>query len=116
LHAQRATFRQLRGDDVVKKIITDRFYNQEFWVNQTDKTNQLFLQREGIKLGVELDSFYYAVDVYFNEDDTMNSMSSHANRRQCLTLFVNENDANTVGQVKQLVASAFPNAKLENWV
>lgn len=116
LHAQRATFRQLRGDDVVKKIIMDRFYNQEFWVNQTDKTNQLFLQREGIKLGVELDSFYYAVDVYFNEDDTMNSMSSHANRRQCLTLFVNENDANTVTQVKQLVASAFPNAKLENWV
>lgn len=116
LHAQRATFRQLRGDDVVKRIITDRFYNKEPWVNQTDKTNQLFLQREGIKLGVELDSFYYAVDVYFNESDVMNSMSSHANRRQTLTLFINENDATTVTQVKQLVGSAFPEAKLENWV
>jgi len=116
LHAQRATFRQLRGDDVIKRIITDRFYNKEPWVNQTDKTNQLFLAREGVKLGVNIEDFYYAVDVYFNEDYVQNTTTSHSNRRHCVTLFVNQNDANTVTSVKQLVASAFPNAKLENWV
>lgn len=115
LHAQRATFRQLRGDDVVKRIITDRFYRDEPWVNQTDKTNQLFLQREGIKLGVNIDEFYYAVDLYFNEDDTKNGSQGFTNRRHMVTLFVNENDSSTVTQLKQMVASAFPGAKLENW-
>jgi len=116
LHAQRATFRQLRGDDVIKRIITDRYYNQEPWVNQTDKTNQLFLQREGIKLGVNTDDFYYAVDIYFNEDYAQNTTTSHSNRRHCVTLFVNQKDSATVTSVKQLVGSAFPEAKLENWV
>lgn len=116
LHAKRATFRQLRGDDVIKRIITERFYHQEPWINQTNKENLLFLQREGIKLGVNIDDFYYAVDVYFNEDDVMNSMSSHADRRNVVTLFINENDAATVTKVRELLATAFPNAELENWV
>lgn len=116
LHAKKATFRQLRGDDVIKRIITERFYHQEPWVNQTNKENILFLQREGIKLGVNIDDFYYAVDVYFNEDDVQNSMSSHADRRNVVTLFINENDAATVTEVRELLASAFPDAELENWV
>lgn len=116
LHAKRASFRQLRGDDVIKRIITERMYNKETWVNQVDKHNILFLQREGIKLGVNIDDFYYAIDVYFNEDYVQNTTTSHSNRRNCVTLFVNENDSTTVSSLKQLLASAFPEAELENWV
>lgn len=116
LHAKRATFRQLKGSDVIKRIITDRFYNQEPWVNQVNKENILFLQREGIKLGVNIDDFYYAIDVYFNEEFVKNNSMSHSNRRNVITLFVNENDSATVTSLRQLVSSAFPDAELENWV
>ena len=116
LHAKRATFRQLRGDDVIKRVITERFYNQEPWVNQTGKENILFLQREGIKLGVNIDDFYYAFDIYFNEERNVNNTASHNNTRHCVTLFVNENDSNAVTSLKQLLASSFQDAELENWV
>lgn len=76
----------------------------------------MFLQREGIKLGVNTNDFYYAVDIYFNEDYAQNTTTSHSNRRHCVTLFVNQKDSATVTSVKQLVGSAFPEAKLENWV
>lgn len=116
LHAQRATYRQLRGDDVIKRIITERFYNQESWVNQVNKENLLFLQREGIKLGVNVDDFYYAIDVYFNEDRNRNNTASHNNTRHCITLFVNENDTATLASLRQTLATTFVDAKLENWV
>lgn len=115
LHAKRATFRQLRGDDVIKRIITERFYNQEPWVNQTNKENLLFLQREGIKLGVDIQDFYYAIDVYYNEKYVQNTTTSHSNRRNCVTLFVNENDAETLTTLKELLATSFDKADLENW-
>ena len=116
LHAKRATFRQLRGDDVIKRVITERFYNQEPWVNQTGKENILFLQREGIKLGVNIDDFYYAFDIYFNEERNVNNTAGHNNTRHCVTLFINENDVDAVASVKQLLASSFQDAELENWV
>lgn len=116
LHAQRATFRQLRGDDVIKRIITERFYNQEPWVNQVNKENLLFLQREGIKLGVVLEDFYYAIDVYFNEERNQNNTASHNNTRHCVTLFVNENDTVALANLRSQLALAFPEAKLENWI
>lgn len=117
LHAQFATFRQLRGDDVVKRIITDRFYNQEPWVNQTNKTNQLFLRREGIKLGVtDLTAFYYAIDVYFNEDHNLNNTAAFNNTRHRVTLFVNEEDTATLASLRQKLAMSFPDAERQNWV
>ncbi len=116
LHSQRATFRQLRGDDVVKRIITDRFYNKEIWVNQIDKENQLFLKREGIKLGVDLDAYYYAVDVYFNNEINTNNNASHNQLREVVTLFVHEEDIVTMQNLKNALTGSFQGAKLENFV
>lgn len=117
LHAQRATFRQLRGDDVIKRIITERFYNQEPWVNQVNKENMLFLEREGIKLGVNIHDFYYAISIYFNEEKVQNNSASANNFNHCVTLFVNENDAATViPQLREYLATSFQDAKFENWV
>lgn len=115
LWAQRASFRQLRGDDVVKRIILDRYYGKEPWVNQIDKENQLFLQREGIKLGVNLDKFYFAIDVYFNEDKSQNNTASFSNTRNCVTLFVCEDDVITLDSLKATLAQCFDEAKLENY-
>ena len=116
LHAQRATFRQLRGDDVVKRVITDRFYNKELWVNQIDKENQLFLKREGIKLGVDLEAYYYAVDVYFNNEINTNNNAAHNQLREVVTLFVHEEDILTLESIKQMLADSFVEAKFENFV
>lgn len=116
LHAKKATFRQLRGDDVIKRIITDRMYNQEPWVNQVTKENMLFLQREGIKLGVDLNAFYYAIDVYFNEDRKLNNTASHNNTRHCVTLFVSEDEPDTLQSLRELISTSFPEAELENWI
>jgi len=115
LHAQRATYRQLRGDDVIKQIILDRFYNQEPWVNQTDKTNQLFLQREGIKLGIDVSKFYYAITVYFNKEYRVNVNASHSDIRNAMTLYVSEDDLSVFTQLKQVLGTAFTEAKLENF-
>lgn len=115
LQAQRATFRQLRGDDVVKRVIEDRFYNKEPWVNQIDKENQLFLKREGIKLGIDVEAYYYALDVYFNIENNVNNTASSNDPRECVTLFVHEDDITTMASLKQLVSSSFPEAKLEGF-
>ena len=115
LHAQRASYRQMRGDDVIKQIILDRFYNQEPWVNQTDKSNQLFLQREGIKLGIDINKFYFAVTAYFNTEYNVNVNASHSSIRNANTFYVSEDDLLVVDQIKQVLGSAFPEAKRENF-
>lgn len=116
LHAQRATFRQLRGDDVVKNVIRDRMYNKELWVNQIDKENQLFLKREGIKIGVDVEAYYYAVEVYYNNDNFMNYTASNNALRESVTLYVQEEDVVALEQLKTLLTDSFQEAKLENFV
>ncbi|NDB86999.1 MAG: hypothetical protein EB127_30580 [Alphaproteobacteria bacterium] len=106
----------MRGDDVVKRIIQEQFYNKLPWVNQIDKENQLFLQREGIKLGVNLDDYYFAFDIYHNVAVTGNNTSVQNRLGECITLFVSERDLATADQVEQLLGTAFPMAKLENFV
>ncbi len=116
LHAQRATFRQLRGDDVVKNVIRDRMYNKELWVNQIDKENQLLLKREGIKIGVDIEAYYYAVEVYYNNDNFMNYTASNNALRESVTLYVQEEDVVALEQLKTLLTDSFQEAKLENFV
>jgi hypothetical protein len=114
-HAQRASFRQLRGDDVIKEVIMSRFYEKELWVNQISKENQLFLQREGIKLGVDLDAYYFAVDIYHNTLHLQNNTASASHTRQAIRLFIHESDVTVVAQIKSYLAGAFPMAKLEQF-
>lgn len=114
--AQRATFRQLRGDDVIKEVIREEMYNKVPWVNQVNKTNQLFLLREGVKLGVNVDDFYYAVDIYHNVDYNTNNTASSNRLREQVRLFVNEKDLATLDALKALVTESFPDAKAENFV
>lgn len=115
LHSQFATFRSLRGDDVIKRIILEREYDAEPWMNQVDKTNILFLQREGIKLGVRTDKFYYAIDVYHNTPMRGNWTASHSAPRECVTLFVSEDDVLVFEALKTFLATAFTEAKLEGY-
>lgn len=112
--AQRASFRQLRGDDVVKEIIRSRFYEKEIWLNQITKENQLILRREGIKLGVpDTQAFYYAVDIYHNVQNLMNNTASYSNTRERITLYIHEDDVAVKDLIAGQLAAAFPQAKIE---
>lgn len=114
--AQRATFRQLRGDDVIKEVIRSRFYDKEIWLNQITKENQLILRREGIKLGVpDAEAFYYAIDIYHNVQNVMNNTASYSNTRECVTLYVREDDVATKDLIAGQLAAAFPQAKIEGF-
>lgn len=112
--AQRATFRQLRGDDVIKRIILQRKYENEIWRNPVDKESMLIMKSEGIKFGVDLDAFYYAIDIYHNSPMNTNNTASDNEFREQFTLFINEADYNLFEQVKRQLAVAFPNASFEN--
>lgn len=112
LQVQHATFRQLKGSDVVKRIIKERFYNKEPWVNQTNKEDQLLLRREGIKLGINIDEFYYQFGLTHNTQHTGNVTAKWSNTREDYFIYVNENDLATMNTLKGTLAAAFPNAKL----
>ena len=114
--AQRATFRQLRGDDVIKYMIKEQFYNKIPWVNQIDKENQLFHIREGIKKQVDEKAFYYAISLYHNVDVNGNNTAHNNDLRECITLFINEADLALVDSLKAYFAESFPDAKLEGFV
>lgn len=114
--SQWATFRQLRGDDVIKYMIKEQFYNKIPWVNQVDKENQLFHIREGIKKQVDEKAFYYAISLYHNVDVNGNVTASNNNLRESITLYVNESDLALVDSLKAFFAESFPDAKLEGFV
>jgi len=114
--AQRGTFRQLRGDDVIKYMIKEQFYNKIPWVNQVDKENQLFHIREGIKKQVDEKAFYYAFSLYHNVEMNANNTANNNNLRETVTLFVNEADLALVNTLKAFLAESFPDAKLEGFV
>lgn len=114
--AQRATYRQMRGDDVVKQIILERFYDKNPWVNQISKENQLLLQREGIKLGVDVESFFYAVTVFWNMARNENNTAAHTNTRYATTFYIDKKDLTTVDALRVFLAEAFPMAELEGYV
>lgn len=112
LQTQHATFRQLKGSDVVKRIIKERFYDKEPWVNQTNKEDQLLLRREGIKLGINVDDFYYQFSVSHNTQHNGNVTAKWNNTREMFFIYVNENDLAVMNTLKGTLAAAFPDAKL----
>lgn len=113
--SQRATFRQLRGDDVIKYMIKEQFYNKIPWLNQVDKENQLFHIREGIKKQVDEKAFYYAISLYHNVDVNGNNTAHNNNLRETVTLYINEADLALVDSLKAYFAESFPDAKLEGF-
>jgi len=113
--SQRATFRQLRGDDVIKYMIKEQFYNKIPWLNQVDKENQLFHIREGIKKQVDEKAFYYAISLYHNVDYNGNTTAHNNNLRETVTLYINEADLALVDSLKAYFAESFPDAKLEGF-
>ena len=113
--SQWATFRQLRGDDVIKYMIKEQFYNKVPWLNQIDKENQLFHIREGIKKQVDEKAFYYAISLYHNVDYNGNTTAHNNNLRETVTLYINEADLALVDSLKAYFAESFPDAKLEGF-
>lgn len=113
--SQWATFRQLRGDDVIKYMIKEQFYNKVPWLNQIDKENQLFHIREGIKKQVDEKAFYYAISLYHNVDYNGNNTAHNNNLRETVTLYINEADLALVDSLKAYFAESFPDAKLEGF-
>ena len=113
--SQWATFRQLRGDDVIKYMIKEQFYNKIPWLNQIDKENQLFHIREGIKKQVDEKAFYYAISLYHNVDYNGNTTAHNNNLRETVTLYINEADLALVDSLKAYFAESFPDAKLEGF-
>lgn len=114
--SQVATFRQLRGDDVIKYMIKEQFYNKIPWLNQIDKENQLFHIREGIKKQVDEKAYYYAISLYHNTEYTGNTTAHNNELRECVTLYINEADLALVDSLKAYFAEAFPDAVLEGFV
>lgn len=112
---QKATYRQLRGDDVIKSIIMEKHYNQEIYANPIDKFNILLMRQEGIRFGVNLDEYYYAVDVYHNSPNVVNNTASYNNPREQVTLYVSEKDLATVDALKANLVTSFPEAATENF-
>jgi len=109
---QFATFRQLSGYDVVKNIIRERFAHKQPWVNQLSKEDQLFLQREGIKIGINVEDYYYQIAFDHNVQYNKNYTATTNDLKETVFLYVNEGDLSVVDSVKAVLATSFPDAKL----
>lgn len=112
--AQRATFRTLQGRDVLKEVIMERFYRDEPYFNLTDKLALLINKREGIKYGVDLDAYYFAITLSHNVANEMNWTGHNHSVREDVVLFVHEDDAATYNTIVNNLRIAFPNATVKS--
>lgn len=111
VQTQYATFRTLQGRDVFKEIITEQLYRAlPFW-NLTDKEALLLQQREGLKYGVDVDAYYFAITISGNVQQDLNWSTTTDRIREDVVLFIHEDDVVTYEAIKAFVAGAFPYAK-----
>jgi len=108
---QSAKLRSLQGRDVIKEILLTRFDRQEKFLNQTDKEGLLFLQREGINYGVDLNAYYYEISIVHNVERVENH--TYFGEREEVNLFIHEKDVLFYELLKGQLSATFPNAKVE---
>lgn len=111
VQTQYASFRTLQGRDVMKEILTTRFDRAEPYWNLVDKDSLLLQQREGLKYGVDVNGYYFAITISGNVQQDLNWSTTLNRTRQDIVLFIHEDDVVTYEAVKALVTGAFPNAK-----
>ena len=111
VQTQYSTFRTLQGRDVFKEVITEQLYRAlPFW-NLTDKEALLLQQREGLKYGVDVDAYYFAITISGNVQQDLNWSTTTDRIREDVVLFIHEDDVVTYEAIKAFVAGAFPYAK-----
>lgn len=110
-HAIFADFRTLHGRDVMKEILTERLYRQEPYWNLTNKEALLLQKREGLKYGVDVNAYYFAITISGNVARDLNYNSSDYGVREDVVLFIHEDDITLYNNLKGFIAGAFPNAK-----
>ncbi len=108
---QYANFRTLQGRDVAKEIITEHLYRAEPFWNLVDKESLLLQQREGLRYGVDVNAYYYAITISGNVLNELNYTSSNYSLREDVVLFIHEDDVDVYESLKGLLAGAFPNAR-----
>lgn len=111
VQTQYATFRTLQGRDVFKEIITEQLYRALPYWNLTDKEALLLQQREGLKYGVDIDAYYFAITISGNVQQDLNWSTTTDRIREDVVLFIHEDDVVTYEAIKAFVTGAFPYAK-----
>lgn len=114
IQTQRANYRTLHGRDVMKEILLERFYRLEPYWNLTDKDALLLQAREGLKYGVDINSYYNAITVSHNVVNNLNYNSHTHSLREDVVLYFHEDDVVLYEAMKGQFAAMFPAAKFEN--
>lgn len=110
-HAVYANYRTLHGRDVMKEILKERKYRAEPYWNLTNKEALLLQKAEGLKYGVDVNAYYFAITISGNPDDKRNWSTSLPNTREDVVLYIHEDDVTVFNSLRGLLAGAFPNAK-----
>lgn len=110
-HSQFANFRTLHGRDVMKEIITTHLYRAEPFWNLTSKDALLLQRREGLKYGVDVEAYYFAITLSGNQFSDLNWNTSVPRTRQDVVLFIHEDDVVLYNNLRGFLNGAFPNAK-----
>jgi hypothetical protein len=116
IQTQRANFRTLKGRDVMKEIVMEGFYRQQPFFNMVDKENLLLLQREGLKYGVKLEDYYFAIRLSHNQVYNMNATNHFNQFREEIVLFIHEDDVTLFETLRAALTGAFPTALVKSFV
>lgn len=111
VQTQFATFRTLHGRDVAKEVIMEHLYRAEPFWNLTDKEALLLQAREGLKYGVDVNAYYFAITISGNVIQNLNYTTSNYSLREDVVLFIHQDDVVLYEALKGMLAGAFPNAK-----
>lgn len=105
-----ASYRSLKGRDVIKQILLTRNDRRELFLNQTNKEGLLFLMRQGTKYGVKFDDYYYKIEIEHLRD-TYKTFSP-AGFRETISLYIHESDIALFQSLKGQLSGMFPTAKV----
>lgn len=100
--AQEPSLDQLSGQTVLRDVILYRMYREEPYFTQ-DRMQQLMNKAEGIKYGVNLNDYYYAVTIQHRLKDQGQGNGAYRPVEE-IVLYINEKDLATFEAVKALVA------------
>jgi hypothetical protein len=83
-------------------------------MNLTEKLALLINKREGLKYGIDLDSYYFAITLSHNVTNNMNYNSITHALREDVVLFVHQDDVTLYDSLLATFAGAFPDAKVKS--
>lgn len=93
----RVTF--LSGQEVLREIITYRYYKSEHFFSNSVEDGFNYQAAEGLKYGIDVDKFYYAVYTNWNVDENWRDNTMDLGARRELALYFEESDIMVMQQV-----------------